>query len=1126
MSAPLVEAIGPFRVLRPIARGGTAWVYEVQDSRSGEHLALKMLMAPRARKRFDREYEAMIRLNHPSIVHVYEYGEHEGTPWFTMELVKGTPIQAYARHLGRPGTEGRLREVVRAGRDIALALDHIHYRGLVHRDLKSANVLVLPDGRIKLIDFGTARVRDALEEITRHNEFVGTFAYAAPEQIRNKGVGPQSDLYSLGILLYRLCTGKRPFHAEDVRELARMQLHEQPRPPRELTPRIPRYLESIIEALLHKDPAERPPRGRNVAASLEKVFEEELTPPGELSISGSSLVGREEQLLTVRGVLRSRSPGDLVTITGPRGSGRAELVEAVLDEVRADHWRVLRADLSPAHEEEQVLAMLWELGHAFGRQGRSSTVLRALRVLDTVESSQHLSRSRRAEAIIVAGSALLAEWSQTREQPLLVVLDELQRASGTTMELLGEARDRVARGPCPVLFLASLEGTHELARPLFAESTRVELSPLGPREVALLTGALLHRRPPPATVASRLHHASGGLPVYLGQVLERMVHSRSLRVRGRALERLEWAREELEIPVPPEARALILDDLTVLPVEGRRLLEALSILEGEASLRLLARALSRRRGEIQPMVDRLIREGWVVADDTGIIRWYRTLAAEVVQGLLHPCRRGVYTRRILAILEPEEASPTLMVRLCLEDGQVQRAGELALAGTEQLMADELPHTALEMLEPLMERLDESLPADLRARLLIAYASCVQVARPTDAAAIRTIKLAEDLDVEGTAASLRLARARTQQTIGHYPNYRKLLLEAWKASNAEERPMLATDIAQHLAEDARMAGNPKDTEYWYRTARDLSLASGDPTAATLGDLGVAAWLYSRGSLRDAEAWVHRIQMTQDQLDTLRGRWLALALWTDTLRQQGRYSEALRSLEAALPALAEGQSLVSYLMILVCTAWCEVDLCRLGRAQEYVDEIGAILRRGEYLHLRVQADLVRGRILSASGLDEDAESVLRGVVDRSQAAGLVLVSEHARALRAEALWNLDRRREAADAFYLSTRRLAKAGNVPALMEACTAQARVMAADLDPERIFSVVEPFLKGQPFYPARLERILARAWHQAARGGEPSGALRAAELQLDLIRQRLEPAEAVALRLHPWLRRIRKGGLP
>jgi serine/threonine protein kinase len=297
-STPVIpEDIGPYRVLRPIARGGMAEVYEVQERTSGEHLALKVLVQLKGQvARFNREYEAMIRLNHPNIVRVYAFGQLGEHPWLSMELVEGTPIQAYAKRCGKPGTRERLEEVVRVTHDLALALDHIHRHGLVHRDLKSANVLVLPDGRVKLLDFGTAKVSDAVEDITREGEFIGTFAYASPEQILNKGgVTGRADLYSLGVLLYRLVTGRRPFESDEPGELARMHVKDRPPPPSQFAPELPKPLEDVILSLLAKRPEDRPATGALVARALEEVVGHPLYLPGalEIDLTSERLVGRE-----------------------------------------------------------------------------------------------------------------------------------------------------------------------------------------------------------------------------------------------------------------------------------------------------------------------------------------------------------------------------------------------------------------------------------------------------------------------------------------------------------------------------------------------------------------------------------------------------------------------------------------------------------------------------------------------------------------------------------------------------------------------------------------------------------------------------------------------------------------
>lgn len=340
VSIPIPARIGPYKVLRPLAQGGMAAVFEVQDPTTKEHVALKLLThRGLAMPRFAREFRALTRLDHPNIVRVYRYGSHEGSPFLTMELLDGQPVQAYAKSVGRPGRPRRTREVLRITALVADALSYLHARGIVHRDLKSANVLVLRDGRLKVLDFGTAHIATAGEVITRAGEFVGTFAYASPEQITGGAVDARSDLYSLGALLYRLCTGRRVFEADTPHGLARKHIDEIPRPPRELVSALPQPVEDLILRMLAKDPADRPQSASEVA-NLIRGRARRPEDSGALTLNTPKLMGREEDIERARAWMDRASPGEAMLVVGARGAGRQRALNAIVAEARSRSWRV------------------------------------------------------------------------------------------------------------------------------------------------------------------------------------------------------------------------------------------------------------------------------------------------------------------------------------------------------------------------------------------------------------------------------------------------------------------------------------------------------------------------------------------------------------------------------------------------------------------------------------------------------------------------------------------------------------------------------------------------------------------------------------------------------------------
>jgi hypothetical protein len=260
------EWFGEFRLLEMLGKGGMASVFKAQ--RRSELTALKRPLASllddsQFRERFLREAEIGRTLNHPNIVRILERGDVGRVPYFTMELLPGETLQAF---IAREGPVPP-RTAVAIAVQVAEALDFAHSKGVVHRDLKPSNVMLLPDGTVKVMDFGIARAR-RFEGMTATAAFLGTPNYVAPEMIDGRGTEPRSDLYGLGLILFELLTGRTPFSGDSPFAILKKHCTEEPPPPSRLQPGVPAALEAIVLQLLRKDPAERPASAEDLVVAL------------------------------------------------------------------------------------------------------------------------------------------------------------------------------------------------------------------------------------------------------------------------------------------------------------------------------------------------------------------------------------------------------------------------------------------------------------------------------------------------------------------------------------------------------------------------------------------------------------------------------------------------------------------------------------------------------------------------------------------------------------------------------------------------------------------------------------------------------------------------------------------
>ena len=258
-----------------LGRGGMGVVYKARHRRLNRLVALKMLIAgahagPAERARFQREAEAVASLRHANIVAVYDVGDHEGCPYFTMELLEGGSLaQALA------GTPQPARQAAALLITLAEAVQAAHQAGIVHRDLKPANILLTAEGTPKVADFGLARHFEGEPALTLSGARIGTPSYMAPEQVIGKAgtIGPAADIYALGALLYEMLTGRPPFRGETAAETERQVIHDEPVSPSRLNTKVPRDLETICLKCLSKEPQRRYASAAALADDLRRFGE-------------------------------------------------------------------------------------------------------------------------------------------------------------------------------------------------------------------------------------------------------------------------------------------------------------------------------------------------------------------------------------------------------------------------------------------------------------------------------------------------------------------------------------------------------------------------------------------------------------------------------------------------------------------------------------------------------------------------------------------------------------------------------------------------------------------------------------------------------------------------------------
>ena len=438
-------------------------VYRARDSRLGRDVALKVLTADKAadresHARFENEARTVAALNHPHIVTLHSVEDEEGIRFLTMELVDGERLDQQVDPQGLPP-----ERVIALGLAIAEALAAAHEKDIVHRDLKPANVMLTRDGRVKVLDFGLARLArrepevdssaaaTRLASITSAGQVMGTLPYMAPEQVQGEPADARTDLFALGVILYELASGQRPFRGATAGAISGAILHETPAPLARVRADLPADLARVIERCLEKDPGGRFQTARDLISELRRVrlgvAQDETKILVEPPSPATPLLGREADL--GRAIARLRDGARLFTITGYGGTGKTRFAIELFRRLATEHpdgaGFVSLASVTDPAEVLPTVATALAIPEAHGRSALDAlaTVIGARAVLLVLDNLEQVLDAAGQVAALVARCPQLRILATSRA-PLKVGVEsefglaplELPPAEATSLETL------------------------------------------------------------------------------------------------------------------------------------------------------------------------------------------------------------------------------------------------------------------------------------------------------------------------------------------------------------------------------------------------------------------------------------------------------------------------------------------------------------------------------------------------------------------------------------------------------------------------------------------------------------------------------------------------------------------
>jgi predicted ATPase len=641
-------AFGPYEIRALLGSGGMGQVYRAFDPRLGREIALKIIRRvasddESSLDRLLREATLASGLNHPNIVTIYETGVVNDERYIAMELIDGTTVRQLAAQ-GLP-----LSRIVGIARQVSEALAVAHAAQIVHRDIKPDNVMVRPDGYVKLLDFGLARVQpDPFAGPTRQpstgvrtdsGRILGTIGYMAPEQARGEPVTAEADIFSLGVLLYELVTGRHPFMAASQLGTLHALLWETPEPPSLHNPDLPRALDQVILEAMQKDQRLRPGASEvmyrlalahdsSIATALSSVT---VTPRRSAAIAG--IVGREHELDALNHEFErtQRGKARLVVVSGEAGVGKTTLVEAFVQQLedRGEPMRAGRGRCSERLAGSEAYLPVLEALDSLQRNEQLGSLSRLIRAVapswyaQLMPPTENDSSAARLAAETSGGSqerlkreiaSLLEEVG--RIQPVILWFDDVHWADPSTTDLIGYLARRLDNTRLMIVATGRpselAQGRHpflSLKLDLVARGLCREISPSYLDEAAIDRYIALQfpEHAFPSGLASLIHTRTEGNPLFMADILRELRRRQVVQQKdGRWVMTEELATMAREMP--ESVRSLIQRKLDGLDDTERRLLSAASVQGMDFDSAILAGALNLDEEDVETRLERLERE--------------------------------------------------------------------------------------------------------------------------------------------------------------------------------------------------------------------------------------------------------------------------------------------------------------------------------------------------------------------------------------------------------------------------------------------------------------------------------------------------------------------------------------